>query len=807
MDATGPETSKHGHRVAVVALWAGPLATVTCVLGAHLANAILRPEAYWEAPPSISRTIVHDEIGVPFGIAMLPTAILILVGMLTVISAYWTLLAHRRRFAILLSAVTFCEVLAVFGMIMLSQYRTEEWQLQHDIGSYILFFGHAVGITLIGIMVSLPGVVDQPATSGSIRWVPRAAGVVFVISVIYGILYFGSKFMSGETFFWQRLFLAVWEVILLTSFVWFLWRHTAFVLTMRAARVPAQSPAADTAAAAKPEAMVVNGRLLASLVRFLWQHAPVRLKYLLIALALVAGLTRDLVMVVINQAASSAPANALQVWLPLFVLILAGFVTASYSYQVLTTAVTTEVINRVRARLIDKILAVQPTVVESYERGTLYHILTTDVAIVAGITTTLLSLLPLFVFLTVAIPQLFYYSAVAGLLSVLVMLGGVLVYYRQQQSMASLGMDARKLEVTYFENVSELLDGHRELKLNQARRGDFMAALTRSLAQLRHALISVSKIYETGEAGVSLLKFLLLSGIVFLVPALFQTDARVTFSVLTLVLFCMNPFEQLVSSYPTIIGSMVSYLRIEDLDTRLEALANDGDTAASGEPFQSLVLQGVTASHGPEGGQGFVLGPINLEIRRGDVVFLVGDNGSGKTTLLNLIAGLHDPQSGDITLNGRPLDRRRMGSYRAGISAIFAKYHVFRTLFGLGHIHDREVSATIIKVNLSGQTGVIKGVFTRMELSAGQKRRLALAVSLLENRDILILDEFVQDQDPNQRAFLFEQLLPELKEKGKTIILSTHDLAWNKACDKLVRLENGQIISISSPASDVRQRA
>jgi putative pyoverdin transport system ATP-binding/permease protein len=806
MDVAERENLKTGHRLALAALWAGPLATVTCVLAAHLANAVLRPEAYWEAPPSISRTIVHDEIGIPFGIAMLPTALLILVGMLTVISTYWKLLARRRRFAVLLSAITFCEVLAVVGMIMLSQYRTEEWQLQHDIGSYILFFGHAMGITLLGIMVSLPGVVDLPTTSGSIRWVPRAAWGVFVISVIYGILYFGGKFLSGDTFFWQRLFLAVWEVILLTSFVWFLWRHTGFVLTMRTATGLEQNPAAAAPEAThKADAMVVDRRLLASLVRFLWQHAPVRLKYLLIALALVAGLTRDMVMVVINQAAGSAPAHALQVWLPLFVLILAGFVAASYSYQVMTTAVTTEVINRVRARLIDKLLAVQPTVVESYERGTLYHIMTTDVAIVAGTTTTLLSLLPLFVFLTVAIPQLFYYSAVAGLLSVLVMLGGVLVYYRQQQSMASLGMDARKLEVTYFENVSELLDGHRELRLNQARRGDFMAALTRGLAQLRHALISVSKIYETGEAGVSLLKFVLLSGIVFLVPALFQTDARVTFSVLTLVLFCMNPFEQLVSSYPTIIGSMVSYLRIEDLDTHLKTLAKDGDTAGSGEPFQSLVLKGVTASHGPEGAQGFVLGPIDLDIRRGDIVFLVGDNGSGKTTLLNLIAGLHDPKSGEITLNGRPLEKRGMGSYRAGISAIFAKYHVFRTLFGLGHIHDRDVSATIIKVNLSGQTGVIKGVFTRMELSAGQKRRLALAVSLLENRDILILDEFVQDQDPNQRAFLFEQLLPELKEKGKTIILSTHDLAWTKACDKLVRLENGKIASIT--ASDVRQRA
>jgi ABC-type multidrug transport system fused ATPase/permease subunit len=307
-------------------------------------------------------------------------------------------------------------------------------------------------------MVSRPGVFDLPATSQSIVWVPRAARGVFVASVIYGILYFGGKWMSGDTFFWQRLLLSVWEVILLTSFVWFLWRHTGFVLTMHAAAARAESPVAASATApSKAGAMAIDRRLLANLVRFLWQHAPVRLKYLLVALALVAGLTRDLVMVVINQAAGSAPTHAMQVWLPLFVLLLAVFTSASYGYQVLTTVVTTEVINRVRARLIDKILAVQPTVVETYERGTLYHIMTTDVAIVAGTTTTLLSLLPLFVFLVIAIPQLFYYSLVAGLLSVLVMIGGVLVYYFQQQSMASLGMDARKLEVTYFENVSELL--------------------------------------------------------------------------------------------------------------------------------------------------------------------------------------------------------------------------------------------------------------------------------------------------------------------------------------------------------------
>jgi putative pyoverdin transport system ATP-binding/permease protein len=549
--------------------------------------------------------------------------------------------------------------------------------------------------------------------------------------------------------------------------------------------------------------MQVDRHLFVGLIGFLWRHAPQRLKYLLVALALVAGLTRDLVMVVINQAAGSTAEVALQTWLPVFLVILTLFVGASLVYQIMTTAVTTEVVNRVRLGLVEKITNVQPMVVSGYERGTLYHIMTTDVAIVAGTTSTLLSLLPLIVFLFIAIPQLFFYSVVAGLLAVLVMVGGVLVYWRQQQAMVNIGVDARKLEVAYFEAVSELLDGHRELKLNRARRLGFVSAMAGNLARLRRALIAVSRIYEQGEAGVSLLKFGLLSGIVFLAPALYAVDSRVTFSVLTLVLFCMNPFEQLVSSYPTIIGTMVSFVRIRELDSTLQDAANEGARPAIAQPFRSLSLQGVTVTHRQQAGQGFALGPIDLEIARGDILFVVGENGSGKTTLLHLIAGLHDPASGQMVLNGQPVGQDGTAGLRAGVSAIFAQYHIFQTLFGLD-VGDAVADAAIARVNLAGQTQVVNGAVTRLALSAGQKRRLALAIALLEDRDILILDEFAADQDPNQRAWLFEQLFPELKRLGKTVILATHDLSWNHLCDRLIRLEGGRIISQSRPATEVR---
>jgi putative ATP-binding cassette transporter len=107
----------------------------------------------------------------------------------------------------------------------------------------------------------------------------------------------------------------------------------------------------------------------------------------------------------------------------------------------------------------------------------------------------------------------------------------------------------------------------------------------------------------------------------------------------------------------------------------------------------------------------------------------------------------------------------------------------------------------IEKVGLKDVTAVKAHALSRTELSAGQRRRLALAIALLEDRDVLILDEFVADQDPGQRKFFFHTLLPWLKANGKTVLLSIHDLSWTSACDRVVTLRDGRIESVVSPAS------
>lgn len=531
------------------------------------------------------------------------------------------------------------------------------------------------------------------------------------------------------------------------------------------------------------------------MLRFLWSHAPQRLKYVVLFLALLAGLSRDWLMLVVNKAAAAPVEQTISYWLPLFVGTFILVLGSAFSYAVLVQAVTTRVINNVRLKLIGGLLKAQPSFIDRREHGALYHILTTDVNTVAGFTSTLLNLLPAFIFLCIAVPQVFLYSLVAGIFVILVMIGGALAYHLQQRTMGKLNDDARALEVAYFERVSEMLRGFRELRLHHPRQMSFAGDIQNVLERLRRVLIRVTRVFETSESAVQGLKFLLFAGIVFLVPYLVKTDNVVTFQVLTIVLFSLMPFEQIVTSYPAVINTLVSYMRIKDLAADLNIIERVVEIRVDRpRPFSKITLRDIETRYNSRETSSFALGPLDFELNKGEVIFLVGSNGSGKTTFMNVLCGLLDPTAGVIEVDGKPLRPEDMGEYRAQFSAIFTQFHVFRQLYGLEHVTAEEGDEVIERVGLTGITQVRgKEGISRIDLSAGQRRRLGLAIALLEDRNVLVLDEFVADQDPEKRDYFFRTLVPWLKAQGKTVVVSTHDLAWLECCDRVITFENGKM--------------
>jgi putative ATP-binding cassette transporter len=190
------------------------------------------------------------------------------------------------------------------------------------------------------------------------------------------------------------------------------------------------------------------------------------------------------------------------------------------------------------------------------------------------------------------------------------------------------------------------------------------------------------------------------------------------------------------------------------------------------------------------------VGPLRLTITSGEVLFIVGGNGSGKSTLLRVLTGLYAPTRGSLLADGIAVQPPNVQAYREMISAVFSDFHLFRKLYGMAGIDDAAVRRLLEQMQLDRKTSFSNQRFSTQELSTGQRKRLALLITLLEDRPLYMFDEWAADQDPEFRAYFYESLLPTLKRRGKTVVIVTHDDRYFHLADRLITLEYGDIRSI-----------
>jgi len=183
-------------------------------------------------------------------------------------------------------------------------------------------------------------------------------------------------------------------------------------------------------------------------------------------------------------------------------------------------------------------------------------------------------------------------------------------------------------------------------------------------------------------------------------------------------------------------------------------------------------------------------------VQRGEIIFLVGGNGSGKSTALRLMTGLYKADAGQIMVDGRVLDSFGFAGLREQFSAIFANFHLFDRLYGLENISEQSVNQLIDDMELTGKVRYKNGQFTDLNLSTGQRKRLALIAAILEDRPIYAFDEWSAEQDAHFREVFYRKILPQLKQKGKTIIAVTHDERYWNVADRIVKFDLGKIQEI-----------
>jgi putative ATP-binding cassette transporter len=360
---------------------------------------------------------------------------------------------------------------------------------------------------------------------------------------------------------------------------------------------------------------------------------------------------------------------------------------------------------------------------------------------------------------------------------------------------------ARDARDVLFQQFRSLTEGVKELKLHGGRRRAFLSERLEPTVETlrRHALAGL--LHHIVASGWSqLLFYASLGGLVFAVPRLSTVSVETLTGYLLVTLYLMNPLWGVIDSWPTFARGRIALQKVRDLGLSLASVATDGDegaTEAVATAFERLEFDGVVFAYDDTAdARGFVLGPLDFSLRRGELVFLVGGNGSGKSTFVKVLTGLYPPTVGAVRLNGAVVDDKNRAWYTQHFSAVFSDFYLFDGLLGLrGDDLDARARLALERLELDAKVRVDGGRFSTTALSQGQRKRLALLTVLLEDRPIYVFDEWAADQDPHYREIFYRDLLPELKARGKTVVVISHDDRYYHLGDRVVKLEYGTLVS------------
>jgi putative ATP-binding cassette transporter len=359
---------------------------------------------------------------------------------------------------------------------------------------------------------------------------------------------------------------------------------------------------------------------------------------------------------------------------------------------------------------------------------------------------------------------------------------------------------ARRQDDLLLAHFHGLTDGLKQLKLHRGRREGFLRddiARTSREGLEHHVASDIG--FSMAEHFTQLALYGLLALLLFAVPH-FASLGRETLTgyVLTIV-FLLGPSRALLNGYGRMVAAQVAAERLEELGGQVRDLAQladvpqaarENECAGGGKgSFEELELRSVSLSYDAQGA--FRLGPVSVRLRRGEVVFVTGGNGSGKTSLVKILCGLYEPDGGEVILNGAPVPRDRRDEYRQLFSAVFADHHLFdRPAESL----DRPgvLEAALERFELAHRIRPVDGRFPDLELSRGQRARLALVFALLEDRPIYVFDEWAAEQDPVYRRRFYEEFVPELKARGKTVVVITHDDRFFGRADRVWHFREGR---------------
>ncbi|TES55749.1 cyclic peptide export ABC transporter [Halalkalibacterium halodurans] len=544
-----------------------------------------------------------------------------------------------------------------------------------------------------------------------------------------------------------------------------------------------------------------------SIYKYLFSISKKNVLYALIA-GLISGASSTGVIAVINHTINNQQSTGYHIVLAFIALCLTMLLSSLVSGYLLIKLAQGSIIN-LRINLSKRILSTPLRKVEQNGSHRLLASLTDDVmAIANAITVSPMLIINLFIVLGCLIYM--------GWLSISVLFIGLtfmtIAFFSYQMLMKIANKylaSAREEHDSLFRHFKSLTSGTKELKMSKQRRIDFFdKQLTPTIRGVYKDTVKGMTIYTAAGNWGQMLFLFFIALVIFFIPQLNLVSTEILTGYTLSILYMITPLVTILNVFPNFGRANVALRKIEKLElaTEDEELMSNREQLPSS--FNEIRLIDLTHTYyREEEDHNFTLGPINLTFKENELIFLVGGNGSGKTTLAKLITGLYEPEGGRIEVNGQPITDKHIDHYRQLFSTVFSDFYLFEQFIGISEDKVKEEAEEYLRLlQLNHKVKVEEDRLSTTDLSGGQRKRLALLVSYLEDRPFYVFDEWAADQDPLFKDFFYTKLLPALKGKGKTVLVISHDDKYFNVADRIIKIDYGQVIK-DEPIEALSQQA
>lgn len=556
----------------------------------------------------------------------------------------------------------------------------------------------------------------------------------------------------------------------------------------------------ESSAASSSAAKVADEKTKSMTFRQLfWRVTDKKLLFTSITFSVINALSAIGLLQIFRNIINGTQGDILSVETYLGILLLALLISQAVT-GMLVTRMGNETLTQMRKDLVKQVIASPYTLIEKLGAEKIYAVLSVDINAIKIAILAVPSAIIGFSVSMLAIAYIGYISLPH--LGIILVAAAITIFISEKFLSENIKRHARterEMTDTMYQGLRDVVFGNKEIKLSQQRDTHLKQRI------IDNELPNLKTVNNTKEDQVVFYNSWSIFSSFFIISLFLMCHllwlplpSGELVGITIALIYLRGPLIALVNAIPTFIGANISLRHVQNLQLSLHENSPNRQALTTDEHWSQLRLTNVSYRHEGNDEFAFALKPTNLTIKQGELVYIIGGNGSGKSTFMKLLCGLYPSQSGEIVFGETKVDDEKLDWYRNQFSSVFGDFYLFDTVLDAS---SQPISKDLMQrwlsyFKLDQRVGYDDDKLSTTALSAGQRKRLALLSTLAEDKPILLLDEWAADQDPQYREFFYHEILPMLKQQGKTIIAITHDEHYFHTADRVLKMDLGELTEI-----------